>query len=403
MEAETAALPFHPHGAPDYYEHLISNAIEDGRIIENEGELIRKYVNSKSGVSALRKTKITQTLISWRPHMQATWIAADIDEIHAAINNLKSANSTKGKPYSRNTISDHIRVMKSFYRWLGKRKLTGITREDLEEIKAGNGDTETTKPGDLLTREEISKMIAACKTHRDKAIVALAYETGARIHELARLRWSDLGWGDQYLDLHIRDFKTGKTRQVPIIDSIEYLAAWRNGYYGAVPSGDVWLFVTTKNEPLEYRAISQIITRSAERAKIKKRVHPHLLRKSRITELVRKKYSDAVIKEVFWSNQSTGMYRVYVKLSHQDVTNEFLEKAGIKTPDEESDSNLPRQCKYCLAMNASTSEYCRVCFRPLTRQAVEETKDLGDVIAEFADMVRNKPEAFEKFLKAFNQ
>jgi len=194
----------------------------------------------------------------------------------------------------------------------------------------------------------------------------------------------------------IDDRKEKKRRYPRLINSTSYLANWRNGFYGPSAEGDALVFITTDGAPMKYRAISQVIERSADRAGIKKRIHPHLLRKSRITELVRKNYQESVIRETFWANQNTDMFSVYVKLSEKDIDNEFLRKAGLKTENEiNEDGDKPRQCMYCSALNPAGSRFCRMCTKPLTAEA-------GDAVREAERKIEGTPE-FESLLAAMRE
>lgn len=399
---ESAANVFHCHGTPGYYEHLISDALGKGNIQDEDAELLRKYIShvrATRGITPLRATKLTQTMISWRQFFSVLWQDATIDDLHDARNNLDLAKSSRGKPYSKNTKNDHVRILKNFYKWMIRRKLSKISLDDLSEIRAPGTDTDTTKPGELLTLDEIAKMLQACKTHRDRAIISVLYESGARIGELARMRWADVRFDEYGVKLSIPDTKTDQTRYSRLLMSTEYLAAWRGGYYRGTPEGDALLFVTTEGNPLEYRAIAQIITRAGERARIHKRVHPHLFRKSRITELVRRNFQESVIKESMWGNLSTNMFKTYVRLSEKDVDDEFLERAGIKTKTEKEENNhLPKQCKFCFAMNSPTGRYCHLCSAPLTSEAADERQRLEKYKLRFIESLKKDPELKKEYL-----
>ncbi len=368
---------FHEADAPDYWEAVITRSEKEGRLEKPDADLIRRFVayrQGSRGITNLRATKLTNILVSWKLFLPVPWHVATIDDLFAARVRLTSAKSKWGKPYSTNTISDHIQILKAFYRWLITRELNPhISLQDLSELKSPPTDTDTTDPGDLLTSDELAAMIRACKTHRDRALIAVTYETGARIGEVARLRWRDVQFDKYGVKITIHDTKEGKKRYPRLINSTTYLAAWRNGYYGPAAEGDAYVFVSADTAlPLKYRAIAQVITRAAKRAGIERNVHPHLLRKSRITELVRKNYQESVIKETFWANPDTQMFRTYLKLSEKDIDDEFLRKAGLKIDGEVVDDDKPRQCMFCSAISPPGSQYCRMCTRPLTSAARDE-------------------------------
>lgn len=341
--------------------------------------MIRRFVNYKQGgqgITHTRATKLTQTLISWRQVITQPWDEVTIDDLFAARVRLTSMKNSWGKPYAQNTIADHIRILKTFYKWMIARGHSMITTDELAELKAPPTDIETTDPGDLITSDELAAMIKACKTHRDRAIIAVTYETGARIGEVARLRWSDIQFDRYGVKCTINDTKEKKKRYPRLINSTAYLAAWRNGYYGPAAEGDAYVFISTNGKPLRYRTMSQVFERAARRAGIEKRIHPHLFRKSRITELVRKNYQESVLKETFWANPDTSMFRTYLKLSEKDIDDEFLRRAGLKTENEiDADDGKPRQCMYCLAVNPPGSRFCRMCTKPLTTEAADTVRE----------------------------
>jgi len=52
-------------------------------------------------------------------------------------------------------------------------------------------------PSDLITEEEFQKMLNACTNSRDRALLSLLYETGARIGEIGSMRIKDVSF-DEY-------------------------------------------------------------------------------------------------------------------------------------------------------------------------------------------------------------
>ena len=378
--------PFHYHTAPGYWEELLGKSEREGRIDGRNAAYVRRFVHYKQGsegISHSRSTKIAQTLTSWRQVFEPPWDEATIDDLFSARVRLTSMQSSWGRPYKQNTIADHVRILKSFYRWLISRGHSKITKDELAELKSPPTDKETTDPSDLITADELAAIIKACKTNRDRAIIAVTYETGARIGEVARLRWSDIQFDRYGVKCTIHDTKEKKKRYPRLITSPSYLAAWKNGYYGPAAEGSAYVFISTDGKPLAHRAISQVITRAAARAGIKKRIYPHLFRNSRITELVRKNYQESVLKETFWANPDTSMFSTYLKLSEKDIDDEFLRRAGLKTEAEiGTDDDKPRQCMFCLAANPPGSQFCRMCTRPLTGAAREEQNQKVDALLD---------------------
>lgn len=105
----------------------------------------------------------------------------------------------------------------------------------------------------------------------------------------------------------IHDTKTKKRRYVPLIRNVAYLGAWRNEYKGFTdrePAPEDYVFVEEHGLQMAYPAMRQVIVRAAGKAGLSgKRVHPHLLRDSAITQLIREGYRESTVREVAWGNQ----------------------------------------------------------------------------------------------------
>lgn len=74
---------------------------------------------------------------------------------------------------------------------------------------------------DLLTKQDIQRQIKAAKNDRDKAFIAVLYETGARIGELIDLKVGDIEDRKHGMKIVI-DGKTG-ARRIPLVESVPHL------------------------------------------------------------------------------------------------------------------------------------------------------------------------------------
>ena len=162
-----------------------------------------------------------------------------------------------------------------------------LSKEKIDKIKVPAVDSCTTTPDGILQEDDILAIVSQARTIRDKALLFTLYESGCRIGELARIKWKDIVFNDDStIGLAITDTKTRKIRHALLAASVEYLAGWRNNYPGT-PDNEKYVFISANGEPMEYRAMSQIISRTAKKAGVEKRVTPHLFRKSRITSLIK--------------------------------------------------------------------------------------------------------------------
>jgi integrase/recombinase XerD len=132
-----------------------------------------------------------------------------------------------------------------------------------------------------LSRDEEQRLIQ--KAYRDKGerglLIKTLFQTGARVSEFVNVKVEEF-FLDEAMIL-ITKGKGGKSRYVPILPG---LAQELRTHLGTRTSG--FLFETNRHLPYSPRRIQQIVKATAERAKIKKRVYPHLLRHSVATTLL---------------------------------------------------------------------------------------------------------------------
>jgi site-specific recombinase XerD len=396
-------MGFHCQDNLKYGSASIDKALASGQITPDDADLIRSYAaeyQATRHVSNLRVLKSIFELVNWRRFIKVHYRAATITDIHKALNELQSANSLRGTPFKANTKHDYVKGLKWFLQWMISEDHSKLSKEKVDKIKVPPVDSCTTTPDGILQEDDILAMVSNVRTFRDKALIFCLYESGARIGELSRLRWKDIVFNDDNtIGVSLTDTKTRKIRHALLGASVEYLAGWRNNYPG-IPGNDNLVFISENGEPMEYRAMAQVISRAAKKAGVDKRVTPHLFRKSRITSLIKQNYQESVIKQAMWGNLGTNMLKTYVAMSEQDIDAEFREKMGIKKKEIKEDKKMiPRQCRYCFAMNGPQSNFCHVCGRGLTDEAIKKTntttKIMDDELTE-ADFVAAAKEMHAK-------
>jgi site-specific recombinase XerD len=390
-------VPFHANTKKEYGEHCLDNSLREGIITEDDAMLIRAYAaeyQATRHVSDLRIIKCMIDLANWRRYIKKPWRKATITDIHTGIETIKHSNSKRGKPFKRNTLNDYVKILRWFVLWMIENEYSSIQEKKIKAIKNPGVDYQTTEPDGILSREEVAAMITAAKSPRNKAMISLLYETGARIGELARLRWRDIHFDENGARVHIIDTKTEKTRYNRIAAYVEHLATWKAQYPGDA-TGDNLVFIDMRSRgPMLYRAVAQVISRSASAARIEKRVHPHLMRKTRITHLIGENYQESAIKQAMWGNVGTNMMRTYAVISEQDIDNEFLGKLGLKSRKKE-EAITPAQCPYCYALTNPDSKFCYKCGRSLTAEVQVEQED---ILKKISLLAREDPETLIKAL-----
>lgn len=382
--------PFYSTNAKYTAEKAISRALEEGRLVESDTQLIREYVGELQAakqISEVRTKKIISVLVGWRRLIPVPYRSLSIADVYQGIEALKTARSQKGKPFKQNTIHDYISVLKPFLLWLlenDKVDSTNLPEKKVRRITAPPVDFAVHDGEDLLTIDEVEALLQGCRTSRDRALLATLYETGARVAEIGRLRWRDLTFDQYGVKAWLTDRKTRKRRFSRLTLAAEYLITWHNNYPGET-GPDAPVFVDQYGNPMTYVSISRTITRAARRAGIEKRITPHLFRSSRITHMVVQNYQESVIMETAWGNVNTAQLRTYLKLREKDLDQEFLRRAGIEVEEEGNARRLERPCGRCHYLNPPTNDRCGKCGMPLTQEAEDRIALLWDDVLQLLE------------------
>lgn len=136
-----------------------------------------------------------------------------------------------------------------------------------------------------LTEAEVTLLIHAANTLREKAMIAVLAYGGVRNRELGRLRVCDVNLGNG--TLFVRATKPQKERNVHIAPTCVSVLAEYLRERGGEPSD--LLFVTLRGgKRYQQQCLRKMIKAAAKRAGLAKRVYPHLLRHSLATNMLRR-------------------------------------------------------------------------------------------------------------------
>ena len=294
------------------------------------------------------------------------------------------------------TKHDYKVTLKKFYKWLaGSEEYPDKIRWLKTTMKNSNHKL----PSELLTEEDIDKLVKATFNARDKAFIRVLYESGCRIGELAGLKIKNIQFDDYGAQL-IVDGKTGM-RRIRIIASAPALATWLDNHPDKEdPDSYVWVRIEPKNSKdlLCYNGLRAVLHKAAKRAGIKKRSNPHLFRHSRATYLANK-ITEAQMKEIFGWTQSSEMASVYVHMSGRDTDDALLKLAGLKNEKKEESKPKVSKCSRCKELNDHLACFCRRCGLALD---IKTGIELDEKIKSSNDIMTNlmkDPEKLEKVAK----
>ena len=128
---------------------------------------------------------------------------ADIEELVLKLN--KSGMAPVSQCLTKLTLKNFIKFVLDFP---GKRKYPPV----VDWLEVGKKAKNSKTAADLLSREEMIMLIGACKTPRDRAVIAILSTFGCRVGELLNLKYKDVELTDKETSWIAFDGKTGYRR-----------------------------------------------------------------------------------------------------------------------------------------------------------------------------------------------
>ena len=165
----------------------------------------------------------------------------------------------------------------------------------------------------VLTKEEIRALINALSTKKSKLMISLMYACGFRVSELVNLKVKDINFEEK--TGYIRHGKGKKDRifNIPetLIKNLEKQVRLQ------LENNQEYLFTGNKG-PLSARNIQKIVKKAAEKAGIKKDVHPHTLRHSFATHLLENGIDIRMIQELL-GHSDLNTTQLYAHISSEQL------------------------------------------------------------------------------------
>ena len=312
---------------------------------------------------------------------------ADIKKVLSRLLSGKIGRRVKGHnhtgTYSEWEIENYKSTLKKFYSWFLKDKNTAC----ISWIKTNNHPNKNMKPDNMITEEEVEKLVNVLKNARDRALIYALYDSGCRIGELLTLRNKDIEFDEYGAMLSV----TGKTgyRKVRVVgNSISYLREWQNSHPFR-NEGNAWFFCgiesENKGKQLEHANVYKFLRKGLKESNIERRIYPHLFRHTRATILASRVTEAPLEAQMVWVHGSR-MTQTYVHLSGRDQDSAILKAYGIAVKEERPiESQKPSLCPRCKEPNDPKARFCWKCGMILDRSLTErklkdEAKQIEDTI-----------------------
>lgn len=278
------------------------------------------------------------------------------------------------KIVSKHTLPNDIVQLRHFYQWFMPER----AEELFHNIKPAR--PKPTMPIDQVMRAtDVQKMLAVCSTQRDRALISLLWDSGARLGEVIALNVGSVQI-DQYGAVISVDGKTGQ-RRIRLIDSVPDIQTWLNQHPKRTdPKAPLFINLRKPGGDVRWsaRGIQNSLKTIAKHAGVEKRIYPHAFRHGRATDRA-SHYTEPEMRVKFGWTSGSMMPSTYVHLSGRDVEDKDLRLAGILTDDPSRNQNplAPIDCPRCKRKNPPDAMFCN-CGMTLREEAfkiVEEAED----------------------------
>lgn len=165
----------------------------------------------------------------------------------------------------------------------------------------------------VYSQQEIQKLFDVCQNTKHKVILSLLYSTGLRISELINLKWSDID--RSRMIINVIQGKGAKDRQVMLAPNL--LPLLEKYYKEYKPK----IYVLNGQFDIQYSktSISNILKGLAEKAGIKKRIYPHLMRHCSFTHMVENGTDINLIQRIA-GHKSVKTTAIYTHISHNVIS-----------------------------------------------------------------------------------
>ncbi len=211
------------------------------------------------------------------------------------ISRFLTEQSISGK--SKSTVQRNAAVLSSFARYLS---YDGVL-ESMPVLEPLPKRKEVLPQ--IMTEGEIQRILNACEDgtatgKRDRAIIELAYGTGMRASEICSVKMKDI---DRRGGLIFTRGKGDKERTIPYIggvrkivdDYIENIRPQMNKLHSD------WLFITHSGKQMRREFLWQMLRKRGTSAQIPlSRLHPHVLRHTFATHLLRNGMDQRTLQEI---------------------------------------------------------------------------------------------------------
>jgi len=290
--------------------------IAEKKLFKGDREVLDSFLKKCSITAAERKVLHIKKLI-----IQLT----DVTQLPLTKQNKESVDSflmLLSKSDKSVWTKDEIRVyVKQFLLWYYKDY--ALVENIHAESKKGLNPQKITE-NNLVSEEDVEKMLRYAQGYRDKAYLLLSFQTGARPQELISLKWKDIKFEDKYADITLFSNKTKQSRTFPVVEkTMKALWEWKQHYSFSDVQGKDYVFPSRwREKPITSSGLNKILRKMAVASDLNKDVWGYLFRHSRATRLY-EELPQQIVEKLMGHKNMAG---IYAHISSKKAREEMLSK-----------------------------------------------------------------------------
>lgn len=341
------------------------------------------------GISISRCRSLIDDIMWFGQRIKKPWMECNRDDINELIAELRRTD------YAGWSKLRKAFALKTFYKFLNggdafPHSVQKINRTEL------NFETTVLESRDILSHEDLQKILKVCNNEMESAITYCLWESGARASEFLKLTLGDIEDKGNFYLLHLRTSKvrasssTPRVRKFPLVESVDYLRAYLNKHPRRNDqNAPLWLSNSANRheQPLTDRGLRYIVHHLGLRANLGKRVWVHQFRHSAATRMA-PKLALPIMNDLMGWSKTSRMHATYVQLDGEASQRAVLEIYGMQTPESQPRPVEMAPCPACKTPNPPSNIMCSSCGRALsTLKAVGVMDELEQMKKQMAKMM----------------
>lgn len=306
--------------------------LEESPLSEVNRDLILRYMNWRLA-NSVSYARTQREVVSLRLLCQK--FGADLSNMgEDALFDVLAGVRRAG--YKLNTINEYKTGLKLFLKFQGKEELAS-------QVSCKEPENNDLTRDDLLTVEEVLKLVETAMNNRDKAIIMCHLDLGCRPEELLTLTYGSFirdSWG---IKVELERSKT-YTRSPHLSFSLPYVCRWLEDHPHKNPDAPAWIDFHKLSRghvsPIDNDAYRRLIDRLFRRAGLdrRKKFTPYNFRHTSLTMWSMILTEQALAKRSGHVPGSKSLKR-YTKLVDRDTDKKILGELGMIT-EQESQSDV---------------------------------------------------------------